>query len=139
MLLLLCFLSLHIRTISLAPFTSLFFTKFWILTLETTLHLQQFLPGRPLDHICRMNVEVLLLDGEEVLALHVAHLFFARDGHDFAFDLQDGRAIGELDAEAVAGEGEDVFFENEGFRLHGNELGEQGYLAGRCLEAGHDV
>jgi hypothetical protein len=53
--------------------------------------------------------------------------------------LQDGRAIGELDAEAVAGEGEDVFFENEGFRLHGNELGEQGYLPGRCLEAGHDV
>lgn len=76
-------------------------------------------------------------DAEKVVALHVAHFLAPGDGHDLPLDLQDGRAVGEFDAEAVAGQGEDVFFEDEGFWGLCNELGEEGDGLGNSYEGGH--
>lgn len=80
---------------------------------------------------------MLLHNTEEMVPLHVGYFLAAGDGQDFALDLQDGRAICELDAEAVAGEGQDVFFENERFGLRGDELGEDGDGRWGGAETGH--
>lgn len=80
---------------------------------------------RTFGHICGVDVEMLLHNAEEVVALHIHDLFAPGNRHDFALDLQDGRAVCELDAEGVAGEGKHVFFEDEGLGLRGDELREE--------------
>lgn len=84
-----------------------------------------------------MDMKVFLDNAKQVIALHVADLLAAGDGKHFALDLEDGRAIGEFDAEAVAGEGEDLFFEYEGFGLLGDELRENRNGLRNTSKTGH--
>lgn len=72
-----------------------------------------------------------------MVSSHVAHLLAAGNRHHFAFNLDYGRAIGELDVKGVAGEGEDFFFEDDGFGLPGGELGEDADGRGALGGVGH--
>jgi hypothetical protein len=80
------------------------------LTFQTTFHLNQFLAAGPLDRIRRMQMKVFFPNRKKVLPLYVGDLLLSREGQDCALDLQDGRAVCELDAEAVTGEGHDFLF-----------------------------
>jgi len=80
---------------------------------------------------------MLLHNTTQVIALHIEHLLATSQTHDFAFDLEDWRAICELDAEAVAAEGEDFFFQDKGFWACGEELGEYADGLGGWSERGH--
>lgn len=57
-----------------------------------------------------MQMQQFLHNIKHVVALHVGDALAARDGHDLALDSEQGCAVGELDAEAVAREGHDFFF-----------------------------
>lgn len=69
-----------------------------------------------------MNVKMLLDDVEEMVAPHVVHGFAARDGHDFALDLEDGLSVLHLDVKGVAGERHDFLPEDQRLGLAGEEL-----------------
>lgn len=71
-----------------------------------------------------VQVQVLLDDVEEVVPRHVEDRLAPRDGHDLALHAEDRLAVGELDVEAVACEGEDLLLEDERLRLLGRELWE---------------
>lgn len=107
------------------------------LTFKTTLDLHNLIPFRTLHYICGMEMEVLLHDTTQVVSLHIEHLFTTSQTHDLSFDLEDWRAIRELDAETVAAERDDFFFEDECFWACGKELGEHADGLGCWGEGGH--
>ena len=69
--------------------------------------------------------------------LHRWFPFTTSQTHDLSFDLEDWRAIRELDAETVAAERDDFFFEDECFWACGKELGEHADGLGCWGEGGH--
>ncbi len=72
-----------------------------------------------------------------MVPLHVHHHLPPAQTERFALDLEDLAAIKGLDAEAVAGEGEDAFLQYEGFRLLGYVVVEDAEGLGGCWELGH--
>ena len=92
------------------------------LTSELALDLEEFLALRVFAEKGCVQRNHLLADVEELLALCVHEVFAAGDGENFAFDLKHHTAVYGFDAEGVAGEREDSFFEDEGFGLLGDEL-----------------
>ena len=89
------------------------------LTFKATLHLHDLLPIRTLNHIRRVQMEMLLDNAAQVVAVHVEHLLAPRDAHDLALDLEHRRAVGQLDAEAVARQRHDFFFQHQRFGARG--------------------
>lgn len=84
----------------------------------------------------------MLLDNvKELVAIQVGQGLAARDGHDFSFNAEKRLAALHLDLEAVAGEGHDLFAEDDDLGLAGKVgikdaywLGDgcQGHFGGGC-------
>lgn len=86
-------------------------------TFDVLLDLAEFIPLYILKlHIIVHQVEVLALQGEDVVPLHVVEGFLARQPAGVHLDDGDGllavRRV-DLNFEGIAGEGEDFFFEDE--------------------------
>ncbi len=80
---------------------------------------------------------MFLPDREHVVALHIHdHLPPAQTEH-FALDLEDLAAIEGFDAETVAGEGDDSFFQDQRFGLLGYVVVEDAEGLGRGRELRH--
>ena len=94
------------------------------LTFHTTPHLHNLPPARILNRKRSMQMELLLHNIKQMRALHIEHLLAASQTHDFAFDFEHGCAVCELDAETIAAEGHDFFFQHERFWACGEELRE---------------
>lgn len=80
---------------------------------------------------------MLLADVEEVIALHIADRLAARERQNFALNLEDRLAVRELDTEAIAGEGENLFFQDQSLGLACGKLGEDANRLGNWCELGH--
>jgi hypothetical protein len=76
------------------------------LTFETTLYLHNLLSRCVLYGIRRMDMEVLFHDTAQMIPLHIKHLLASGNAHYFALDFDNWVSVGDLDAEAVAGQGE---------------------------------
>lgn len=76
-------------------------------------------------------MQVLLDNVKQVGAGHVEDGLAARDGHDLALDLEDGLAASQLDLEAVARQGHDLFAQDQRLGLARDEVVEDGHLARR--------
>lgn len=104
------------------------------LTLKATLDLHEDLSLRTLNVERGVDVEQLLDNVKQVVALHVINRLATRDAQHLSLNLEDGLAIGELDVEAVASQGEHLFLEHQRLGLSGDEVGKDADLAGRGLK-----
>ena len=80
---------------------------------------------------------MLFYNVKQVVSLLVRNFFAPGDAHHFALDAQNGRAVGELDVEVVAGQGKDLFFQDQSFWAAREELREDAHWGGDLGEVCH--
>lgn len=107
------------------------------LTFERALHLHNPLLLRILHAERCVNMEVLLHNIEQMVALLIKDLLATRNRHDLALHAQDGCAVCKLDVEIIAGEGHNLFFDHKGLRTASKELRENTDWRGDLSEACH--
>lgn len=105
---------------------------------EMPFHLEP-VPVRRLAVETLGNGEHLVLDGEELVVLHVGEFLAVAEGEDVAFAFADLEAVDGVDGEVVAGEGEDLLLHLQSLLVRTVERGIGGLRTQRWVERGEFV